>query len=159
MLSRKGRRALGVVLVAVLLVGLQGCAAVALTLLSAGAGVGASAGIEHTMNGIAYRTFTAGQEQVRSAIHGALRRMAITVKTDDDTDDGRKIVAEATDRVVEIELERVTVKTTRMRVVVKRGMFLRDRATAGEIIARTEQAMSVGTVEIPKKIDVSKKID
>jgi len=46
-----GRRVLRVANAVVLLFGLQGCAAVALTLLSAGAGVGASAGIDHTMNG------------------------------------------------------------------------------------------------------------
>jgi len=131
-----------VVTAAVLLVGLQGCAAVALTLLSAGAGVGASAGIDHTMNGVAYRTFTAGQEHVRRATLAALRRMAISVKTDDNTEEGRKIVAEAADRMVEIGLERITPKTTRMRVVVRQGLFFRDRSTAGEIITKTEQAIS-----------------
>lgn len=139
-----GRRVLRVAIAAVLLFGLQGCAAVALTLLSAGAGVGASAGIDHTMNGVSYRTFTTGQEQLRTAIHTALRRMAILIKTDETTDEGRKIVAEATDRVVEIELERVTAKTTRMRVVVKQGMLFRDKATAGEIVARTEQVVDGG---------------
>jgi hypothetical protein len=139
-----GRRVVQAAMVAMLLCGLQGCAAVALTLLSAGAGVGASAGIDHTVNSVTYRTFTMGQEQLRGAIHTALRRMAILVRTDETTDEGRKIVAEATDRVVEIELERVTDKTTRMRVVVKQGLLMRDKATAGEIIARTEQAVANG---------------
>lgn len=139
------RQAVRVVLAAALLLGLQGCAAVALTLLSAGVGVGASAGIDYTVNGVAYRTFTAGHDQLRGAVLATLRRMAITVKADDSTDEGRKIVAEAVDRSVEIELERLTTKATRMRVVVKQGFFFRDRATAGEIITRTGQVVETGT--------------
>src|SRR5437879_9813735 len=81
-----------------LLVNLQGCAAVALTLLSAGASVGGSAGIDYTMNGAATRTFTAGHDQLRGAVLTTLRRMAITVKADASTDEGRKIVAQAIDR-------------------------------------------------------------
>lgn len=140
-----GRRVVQVAIAAVLLCGLQGCAAVALTLLSAGAGVGASAGIDHAVNGVVNRTFTMGQEQLRAAIHTALRRMAILIRTDETTEEGRKIVGEASDRVVEIELERVTERTTRMRVVVKQGFLFRDKATAGEIVARTEQAVANGS--------------
>ena len=139
------RQALRIVIALALLLPLQGCAAVALTLLSAGAGVGASAGIDYTMNGAATRTFTAGHDQLRGAVLATLRRMAITVKADDSTDEGRKIVAEAVDRSVEIELERLTTKATRMRVVVKQGFFFRDRATAGEIIAKTGQIVENGT--------------
>jgi len=142
--SRMQRRVAQAAIAVTLLFGLQGCAAVALTLLSAGAGVGASAGMDHTVNSVTYRTFTMGQEQLRTAIYTALRRMAILVKTDETTEDGRKIVGEAADRVVEIELEKVTAKTTRMRVVVKQGLLFRDKATAGEIIARTEQVVDGG---------------
>jgi len=139
------RHAVHVMVMVALLLPLQGCAAVALTLLSAGAGVGASAGIDYTMNGAATRTFTAGHDQLRGAVLTTLRRMAITVKADASTDEGRKIVAEAIDRSVEIELERLTTKATRMRVVVKQGIFFRDRATAGEIIAKTGQIVENGT--------------
>jgi hypothetical protein len=50
-------------------------------------------------------------------------------------------VAAAGDRTVEIEIDRLTSKTSRMRVNVKRGWFLRDRATATEIIAQTERTL------------------
>ncbi len=139
------RYAMRVVIALALLLPQQGCAAVALTLLSAGVGVGASAGIDYSVNGVAYRTFTAGHDQLRTAVLATLRRMAITVKTDESTDEGRKIVAEAIDRSVEIELERLTTKATRMRVVVKQGIFFRDRATAGEIIAKTGQIVDNST--------------
>jgi uncharacterized protein DUF3568 len=139
------RKAVRLMVMVALLLPLQGCAAVALTLLSAGASVGGSAGIDYTMNGAATRTFTAGHDQLRGAVLATLRRMAITVKADNSTDEGRKIVAEAIDRSVEIELERLTTKATRMRVVVKQGLFFRDRATAGEIIAKTGQIVENGT--------------
>ena len=50
-------------------------------------------------------------------------------------------VAQAGDRAVDIELERLTARTTRMRVSVKHGWIFRDRATAGEIIAQTEHSV------------------
>jgi len=52
--------------------------------------------------------------------------------------------------MAEIELERVTAKTTRMRVVVKQGMLFRDKATAGEIVARTEQAVDGSTTTLSR---------
>ena len=53
---------------------LSGCTPVALTALS----VGGSAGIQHTMNGISYRTFTAPMPEVRAAAQTALDRMGAT---------------------------------------------------------------------------------
>ena len=43
--------------------------------------------------------------------------------------------------LVTIELERLTGRTTRMRVTAKHGAIFRDRSTAGEIIAQTERAL------------------
>jgi hypothetical protein len=42
---------------------------------------------------------------------------------------------------VEIELDRLTRTTSRMRVNVKQGWFFRDRATATEIIVQTERTL------------------
>lgn len=50
-------------------------------------------------------------------------------------------MAVAGDRTVEIELDRLTPKTSRMRVVVKQGWFFRDRTSATEIIAQTRRAL------------------
>jgi hypothetical protein len=40
-----------------------------------------------------------------------------------------------------VELEKLTSRTTRMRITAKVGWFLRDRATAGEFIVQTERAL------------------
>jgi hypothetical protein len=119
----------------------QGCAAVGLTLLGVGAGTAAGTGTAYTLDGVAYRTFTAPLDDVRRATSTSLKRMDIRVKTDQTTESGREIVALANDRTVAIELEKLTARTTRMRVTAKHGMVFRDRATAGEIIVQTERAL------------------
>ena len=91
--------------------------------------------------GLAYRTFTASLEDVRRAASRSLKRMDMRVRTDRATDSGRSIVALASERTVTIELERLTARTTRMRVTAKHGAIFRDRATAGEIVAQTERAL------------------
>lgn len=138
------RHALRVVVATALILGLQGCAAIAITLLGTGAGVGAGVGVEYTLNGVAYRTFTAGLEKIHGATLVTLRRMAIFVQTDDPTEGGRKLTAEAADRSVEIQIERLTANTTRLRIVVKQGTFFLDRATAGEILAQTGKTLGAG---------------
>src|SRR3989338_1196581 len=56
---RMSRGAAVAPLAAVALLGSQGCAAVGLTLFATGAGVAAGQGTAYTLDGIAYRTFTA----------------------------------------------------------------------------------------------------
>lgn len=46
---------------------LEGCAAVGLAVVGGAAGVGAGAGVEHTMNGIVYKTFDAPTNELRFA--------------------------------------------------------------------------------------------
>jgi hypothetical protein len=123
------------------MLGLQGCAGAGLTLFGVGAGTAAGTGTSYTLDGIAYRTFTASIDDVRRATATSLKRMDIRVKTDQATDSGRSIVALAGDRTVKIELEKLTARTTRIRVTAKQNAVFRDRATAGEIIAQTERAL------------------
>jgi len=119
----------------------QGCAAGGLTLLGVGAGTAASTGTAYTLDGVAYRTFTASLDEVRRATSTSLKRMDVRVRSDRASDSGRSIVALAGDRTVAIDLERLTARTTRMRVTAKHGAVFRDRSTAGEIIAQTERAL------------------
>jgi hypothetical protein len=128
-------------IVILLAVASQGCAEVGLTLFGVGAGVAAGTGTGYTRDGVAYRTFTASLEDVRRATLASFRRMDIGVKSDESTPEGRKIVALAGDRTLDIELEQLTARTTRMRVVAKHGVLFRDRATAGEVVAQTERAL------------------
>jgi hypothetical protein len=67
--------------------------------------------------------------------------MAIEITETQKTESGTDITATAGDRTVDVEIDRITPKTSRMRVVVKKGWFLRDRATAGEIIAQTADTL------------------
>src|SRR5438094_181589 len=67
------RQVVRVMIAVALLVNLQGCAAVALTLLSAGASVGGSAGIDYTMNGAPHEAKDRARPRrthARDGIHG-----------------------------------------------------------------------------------------
>ena len=118
-----------------------GCAAVGLTLLGVGAGISGGTGVSYTLDSIAYKTFTAPEDGLRTATLKSLKRMDMKVNENQPTDSGRRIVAEAGDRTVEIELDRLTTKTSRMRVTVKQGWFFRDRATAAEIVTQTGRTL------------------
>jgi hypothetical protein len=119
----------------------SGCAAVGLAFLSIGAGTAATSGVSYTLDSIAYKTFTAPEEGLQTATLKTLARLDIKVKEIERTQTGSKIVAEASDRTIEIELERLTTKISRMRVNAKRGWLLKDRATATEIIIQTERTL------------------
>lgn len=119
----------------------SGCAAIGLTLFGVGAGVTAGTGVSYTLDSVAYKTFTVPEEGLRAATLKTLKRMAIEVKENQATDSGRKIVAQAGDREIDIELDRLTAKTSRMRVNAKQGWFFKDRATAAEIIIQTERTL------------------
>ncbi len=132
----------------VLALSLQGCAAAAIgvTLATAGAGAGMTAGVEHTLNGIVYKTFAAPANEVRFATLKTLDRMGMPLTGDETTDTGWKLSATANDRSVDIELERLTDTATRMRVVANEGfIFFKDSATATEIILQTAQTLQDDT--------------
>jgi len=119
----------------------SGCAAIGLAVLSIGAGTAASSGVSYTLDSIAYKTFAASEEGLRAATLKTLKRMDIKVTENERTETGTQIVAEASDRTVEIELDRLTTKTSRMRVNVSQGWLFKDRATATEIILQTERTL------------------
>ena len=120
---------------------LPGCAAVAVTAV----GVGMATGVSHTLGGIVYKTFAAPEPKVRRSTMAALGRMKIDVI--ETTRDGNKdvIKARASDRNIEIEIESLTPKTTRITVTASiEGSLLRDSATATEIILQTEKLVGTG---------------
>jgi Protein of unknown function (DUF3568) len=123
---------------------LQGCAAAAIgvTLATAGAGAGMTAGVEHTLNGIVYKTFSAPANEVRFATLKTLDRMGMPLTDDQKTETGWQLSAKAKDRSVDIELESLTDMATRIRVVANEGIvFFKDSATATEIILQTAQTL------------------
>ena len=119
----------------VVVAGLGGCAP-ALTML----GMGTATGVQHTLGGISYRTFTTPLPQVRAATLAALNRMGMKVNSDEKTQDSEVIKARAAEREIEITLDAVTASTTRMRTIVRNGVFM-DAATGTEIIVQTEKAL------------------
>ena len=129
-------------LVALILVHLNGCAApLALTLIGVGAGVTTGTAVSYTMDGIAYRTFTAPLPQVERATLTALNDMGMAIQGTEKTDEGKAIKAKGVERQIEIELQAISSKTTRIRTVAKDGVFFKDRATATEIILQTERVL------------------
>jgi hypothetical protein len=114
-----------------------------MTLFGVGAGVATGTSVSYTLDGIAYRTFTASISQVEGATRTALDRMGIKIQATSKTEHGKAIKAMTNDREIEIELEMVSAKTTRIRTVAKQGMFFKDRATATEIIMQTERVLGV----------------
>lgn len=135
-------RVLALALLLALSPSIGGCAAVGVTMLGVGAGIGAA----HQLGGISYKTFTESLPDVKRATVAALRRMAIEVSAVERMENGERIVAKATGREIEIELESLTPRTTRMRTVAREdGGLLVDSATAVEIIIQTEKALTSST--------------
>ena len=121
---------------------LSGCAAVGLTLFGVGAGVTTGTAVAYTLDGTAYRTFTAPLPKVETATLTALNRMGMKVEARDGTGQSKIIKASGAERQIEVELEAISPKTTRLRSVAKQGMFFKDRATATEIILQTEKVLN-----------------
>ncbi len=120
----------------------SGCAAVGLTLFGVGAGVSTGTAVSYSLDGTAYRTFTAPLPRVETAALTAFDRMGITVEAKEKTEQGRSIKASGADRQIEVELEAISPNTTRIRTVAKQGVFFKDRATATEIILQTEKVLN-----------------
>lgn len=114
-----------------------GCAPLAVTAV----GIGASAGVSHTMGGYTYKTFTAPVAKVRSASLTALKKMGIKFESSEKTDEGEVLKAKAGDRDIEIALDIISPNTTRMRTIAKKGTLVYDSATSTEIILQTEKVL------------------
>ena len=104
-------------------------------------GVGASAGIQHTVGGIAYRTFSAPLPNVRAAVRDALDYMKIRIGSTYKIDNGVRFRARASDLEIEIDLESLTPNATRMRSTARNGLLM-DSATATEIVRQTLRALA-----------------
>ena len=120
------------------LLSLNGCAAIAIALLGATVGVAGETAVGYSMSGVASQTLTAPLPRVRRAAMSAMRHMGIRIQGRETTTRGEIIKGKATDRLIEVRLDRVTRRSTRMRAVARHGFFRHDRATATEIIRQTQ---------------------
>jgi len=119
---------------------LAGCDPVTLTAATLGAGVG----ITHTLGGIIYKTFTAPMKNVEEGSVVAMRDMGMKILTRATNKEGERVItASAKDREIEVLLEPLTTRTTRMRVIASNGI-IKDSATATEIVLQTERVLSKG---------------
>ena len=132
---------------------LQGCAGAGLAVMGATAGVGLGTGVEHQLSGISYKTFAAPIGGVHVATRSTLSRLGMPVTADAATETGRALTATATGRTIDIELERLTPQTTRMRVSASQGgLFFKDSATATEIILQTAQSLQNDPSGSPRRV-------
>jgi hypothetical protein len=116
---------------------LAGCQPLAISLLGAGAGTALRYGID----GVSYRTFTAPAPMVKAASLAALERMGMSLQSTDRFEGGELIYAQSGKRSIEIEVEPISAKATRVRIAAKNGSLFYDNATASEIIAQTERLL------------------
>ena len=119
------------------LVVLAGCEPIALSLLGAGAGTA----LRYGFDGIAYRTFTAAAPDVRQASLAALEQMGIVLQSTDTFEGGEVLYARTEKRTIEIEVEPISARATRVRIAAKNGGLFYDNATAAEIVAQTERLL------------------
>jgi hypothetical protein len=127
---------------------LNGCA-LALGALASTAGSGAGLGIQHNINGVVSKTYTASMPELRSAMLLTLDRMSVGVNDDKQTGEGWLITGKAQDREISLRLQELTPTTTRARVSVDNDAVFKDSSTAEEILAQTSRALDeVAAIQI-----------
>ena len=126
------------ILLSICVAGLAGCQPLALSVIGAGAGEA----LRYSYAGVTYRTFTAPAAEVKHASLEALERMGIVFESFDRFEHGELIFARAENRAIEIEIEPISPRATRMRIAAKNGGFFYDNATASEIVAQTERSLA-----------------
>lgn len=118
---------------------LSGCSSVALPIAIPILVSGAGGGIAYTVTNVAYKTFSYPIGDVEAATHRALEKMRIEELERKGSGDGVRIRAKTKRLKIYIDLEVVTTRTTRIEVNAKKMGFLKDKATATEIITQTER--------------------
>jgi len=126
------------------LVATQGCAVVAV-----GAVAGAAAGVTYTALGGAEKTYSEDYDTVLAALQKALVNLDIKTGDTKRTEENGKVVtteiqAYVRDLTIQISIERISDKATRVSVDASKKYVIKDSATAGEILNQT-------TNNLPKK--------
>ena len=119
------------------LAGLAGCEPLAISVLGAGAGTA----LRYGWDGVTHRTFTSPAAEVKHASLAALERMGIAFESFDVYEHGELIYARAQNRQIEIEIEPISERATRVRISAKNGSLFYDSATSAEIVAQTERGL------------------
>ncbi len=124
-----------------LILTLSGCS---LTGLAVPAAVsGGAAGVNYTITNTAYKTISYPIADVDAALSRTLKKMDMK-QTERKEEEGKvSVKALAGDLDISIDLERITKTETSIKVDAKKGVFLKDKATATEIIVQTEKSLEV----------------
>jgi hypothetical protein len=117
---------------------LAACQPLAMSMLGGGVGTALR---YYGVDGVTYRTFTAPAAEVKQASLAALERMGLTVGSLDRFESGEVIHAHSEQRAIDIEVEPISPKATRVRIAAKNGGMFYDGATASEIVAQTERLL------------------
>jgi len=118
---------------------LSGCAAVAISAAGAGAGVG----FPYVFSDCADRTLNYSFDQVDRATPKVLKKMDIALLLESETKTGKRIKASTSRLEINIDMEKITMRATRVTINTKKGAFLKDKATAEEIINQLEKNLIV----------------
>lgn len=124
---------------ALCLIFLTGCELLPLATSPAVIVSGAGGGVAYTFTNIAYKTVSFPSDRVEASLKRALKKMGIKEVERKSSDGVVTVKAKTVKLNIDIDLERVTPKTTRIRVDAREGLVLKDKATATEIITQTEK--------------------
>ena len=91
---------------------------------------------------------TAPVETLEMATLTALKAMKLEVVVREHTEGGLKIRAHARFSDIDIELDRLTRQTARIRVDATAGLTLEDRVTAAEIVTQTARVMGARSRQV-----------
>jgi hypothetical protein len=130
--------ALKLLILSLLLSMASGCATVAISALGAGAGIG----VPYVISDCADRTFNFPFEEVNKITPQVLRKMDIAIVDDSEIENGKRIKASTKNLDITIDMERVTLRATRITVNAKKNSFVKDKATAEEIINQFEAMLA-----------------
>lgn len=118
---------------------LAGCAVVGLA--GPAAVSGGAAGVDYTFTNNVYKTISHPVAAVDAALIKALKKMNIK-ETKHNAKEGKVSIKAATDNLtIYIDLVKVTLTVTNIEVNAKKGVFLKDKAMATEIIMQTEKSL------------------
>ena len=121
-----------------LILELSGCAELGLTVPAAAVSSGA-AGVNYSFTNIAYKTISYPVNDVEAALNKALKKMDIKETKVEKEEDKISIQAVTEKLDIYVDLEKITPTVTKIEVNAKKGLFIKDKATATEIIVQTEK--------------------
>ncbi|MGC1453740.1 MAG: DUF3568 family protein [Nitrospirota bacterium] len=117
----------------------SGCAV--LGLAGPAAVSGGTAGVNYTFSNNVYKTISYPVAAVDAALNKALKKMDIKETKHKATEGTVSVTAATANLAIYIYLEKVTPTVTNIEVNAKKGVFVKDKAMATEIIVQTEKSL------------------